>query len=421
VLEPIGANLVCLDGDWVSWEQLAAEAGSRFPVPVQDDCAFVAESDCDAFRAVAMMTNRRGSSLLLPIERLDEAAGALLAENGLRTVRAVAGSAPRPEAEDVRGRGKILLLTSGSTGRPKLVAHMWETLCTYQRSRRSGARTWMVPYIPGSYAWYQMVTLGLFLPDQKLVPVQPAQMTESFDLAEEAGADAISSTPTFWRLALLSVPEERLSAIRFAQISLGGEVVDQAILDRLRSLYPRAAITHIYASTEAGASIVVNDGRAGFPAKWLEESSTSTIELRIREGRLFVRSPYTHCAAVGSAAQWIDTNDRVELRDGRVQFLGRATSDMINVGGSKAYPADIEAVILSHPHVRWCRVSARKAPMVGFLPVADVLPTSGGSAGNLEQELSQYCRSRLPDYAVPRFWNFVDRIPVSAATKTELA
>jgi acyl-CoA synthetase (AMP-forming)/AMP-acid ligase II len=261
------------------------------------------------------------------------------------------------------------------------------------------------------------------VPGHRLVPVDGADIPSVVEEALASGADAISSTPTFWRLAFLAVPERELQRLPLGQITLGGEIVDDAVLARLRGLYPQAALTHIYASSEAGASIVVNDGRAGFPARWLASAgdarSPGGIALKMEDGRLLVKSPFSSRASGGRPDEWVDTGDRIEVRDDRALFLGRSEAQMINVGGNKAYPADIEAVLLSHPRVAWCRVSARKAAIVGFLPVAEVL-LSDGDRRTAEQALFSHCSARLPDFAVPRMWTFVDRIPVTGALKSEV-
>jgi acyl-CoA synthetase (AMP-forming)/AMP-acid ligase II len=163
---------------------------------------------------------------------------------------------------------------------------------------------------------------------------------------------------------------------------------------------------------------VVTDGRAGFPASRLRSDDGSTIGLKVNAGRLYVRSPYTTAAAT-SSHEWIDTGDLVDLRDDRVYFLGRAESSMINVGGLKAYPAEIEARLMEHANVAWAQVYARRAPMVGSLPAARiVLRRAAEDLTTIEAELSSFARLSLPEHAVPRFWEFRGEIPLSPSLKS---
>ena len=74
------------------------------------------------------------------------------------------------------------------------------------------------------------------------------------------------------------------------QITLGGEAVDQDLLDRLHAAFPHARLTHIYASTEMGVCFSVRDGKAGFPADYLSDRSLP-CQLRIAsDGELEIRS-----------------------------------------------------------------------------------------------------------------------------------
>ena len=309
--------------------------------------------------------------------------------------------------------GRVHLLTSGTTGEAKLLQHTWTSLFTMARVRGVRRARWLLTYQPGTYAWYQLVTAWLFMPQQSLVLADGTSPAEMIAAAATRGVTAISATPTFWRIALLQAAPLRDG---LEAITLGGEPVDQPILDRLHALFPAARRVHIYASSEAGASIVVRDGRAGFPAAWLGAAGHSP-ELKVVEGRLWVRSDH---AALGFAG-WIDTQDVAVLEGDRVHIVGRADHTIINIGGAKAIAPDIERVLLSHPYVLWCRVRGVRAPLVGQLVKAEIVPHPGRAADEIpEAELTSYCVERLPAHMVPRVWERLDRIPATVNWKTEV-
>ena len=216
----------------------------------------------------------------------------------------------------------------------------------------------------------------------------------------------------------MQVPEEILRGVKLKQITLGGEIVDQNILDSLSVFFPESRITHIYASTEAGASIIVNDGEAGFPESLLS-SKSENISVRIEDGILFIRSSHAAMNTRDSEG-WVNTNDRVEIAGGRVFIKGRSTTSMINVGGYKAFPSDVESVILSHELVEWCRVRAVRAPLLGNLPQVELKLRTEMNALEMEKEMISFCSERLPEYAVPRVWELIDKIPISENLKAEL-
>lgn len=408
-------NRVWADGGPVTWRELAARGEARLlagGTRPQRPIAAIVDGPVEALATAAAACRLDLDVAIVGRERLTDAVAKVLADAGLAQVPAEASGPPARPAQP----GRVWILTSGTTGTPKLIEHTWETLLTVGAG--IPPRRWLLPFQAGSYAWYQLVTPSLRVPGQELVVAPPGDVRDALAAARAHRADAISSTPTFWRVAFMTVPQDELDALDFAQISLGGEIVDQAILTQLARTFPRARLTHIYASTEVGACVVVQDGRAGFPASLLDDPRRR-VRLRIAEGRLWVSPPKPPRNVEAAASGWIDTGDLVELISDRVLFRGRAGRQLINVGGNKAYPADVEAALLDHPEVQWCRVEARRAPVVGNLISAKVV-VRGRPGAELEQRLAEHCRSRLPPYAVPRFFQFLEAIPVGGNLKSEL-
>jgi acyl-CoA synthetase (AMP-forming)/AMP-acid ligase II len=303
----------------------------------------------------------------------------------------------------------VWLLTSGTTGRPKRVGHTLETLTTVTTPQPP--RTWLLPYSPGTYAWWQLVTLSLSQPGQDLVCVEPDELDRWPERASREGVTAVSATPTFWRQALWS-SGPALRELQLAQVTLGGEPVDQAVLNSLRETFPGARISWIYASSEAGASIAVHDGLAGFPQAWLSEARPGRPVLRVEGEELVIESPH-HGAGLAGV---IRTGDRVTIADGRVHIVGRLAGDEINVGGSKVSAATVRDVLQTHPAVAWASVRGRRAPIVGTIVAADVVLSRQVD----EDELVAHCQRSLPDYAVPRRFRFLDEIPVKETLKSDV-
>lgn len=381
---------------------------------------FVVDSMRHAIGCVAFGVSEDLDFGLIERGRLSPEVVERFVEHGVRLVDAETGALVGGAAQGPVEPGRITVMTSGTTGLLKLIPHTARTLNTFDRVRDLPGNSWFLPYQVGSYAWYQMIAMALFQPGQNLVPGDIGDLVGSFEAALARGqVSAISSTPTFWRLVIMSIDEAVLAGAGLRSLTLGGEIVDQAILDRLSALYPDARIRHIYASSEAGAAIVVSDGKAGFDAALLDrdtgKNGTGKIGIRVDDGRLFVRSPYSNRA---DAEGWVDTGDLVERRGDRLYFLGRDGHGMINVGGQKAFAPDIEAHLMAHPDVIWVRVSARKVPMMGSLPVADVVLARPMEPDAAELMLNAHCETRLADYAVPRMWTFLDTVPMRASLKS---
>lgn len=419
-------NRIIADGFTGDWQSLRSELPYTRLAALKTTAkkfALVVDSNLWAAAAVLLLAdNPELDILIIPSLKMTEAVRKKISDAGFNIYNCEGELIRASTASSGTSQGSVTLLTSGSTGVPKLVRHSLETLFTARRVRKDQSRRWLVPYQTASYAWYQLVTQGMLGKNQHLVFTNEEDIHGVFQQAASQRVDSVSSTPTFWRLAFLQLPDDVLQKVSFKLITLGGELVDQSILDQLAGLYPSADIVHIYASTEAGTCVVVKDKRAGFPASVLRRKDPGLPSVRIIEGELQVQSPHSgkayHAAETGAAA-WVKTGDLVELRDDRIYFCGRADRALINVGGSKAFPADIEAEIQKHPSVAWCRVRAVRAPLVGNLAEADLV-LKPGSTKITESELNEFCASCLPEYAVPRFWNFLQSIPITGNLKSEL-
>ncbi|MFV2103425.1 AMP-binding protein [Micromonospora sp. LOL_024] len=420
-VHPAGAdNRIVVDGATLTWRDLPE-------LNLSGPAAVLAHSARHALAAAHHHAVHDTELLVSTASRVDSglrdelrAAGFTVAEFGADAAGRAVATRPRP-AEP----GRLWLLTSGSTGRPKRVGHTLESLTTV-RGHQPG-RTWLCPYAPGTYAWWQVVTLSLTQAGQHLVVVEPDQLDDWPALAATHGVDAASGTPTFWRRALHRDPAG-LARVPLRQLTLGGEPVDQAILDRLRESFPAARISWIYASSEVGAAIVVHDGQAGFPVWWLDRAAPGRPTIGVRDGELVVTSPYHGVGLAGP----VRTGDRAQIIGDRVLITGRLDSDEINVGGSKVSAGGVRDVLTAHPQVAWARVTGRRAPLLGHMVVAEVVPVPadtppvGGTesapptSGPDEAALVRWCADRLPEYAVPRRIRLLTEIPVKETLKSDV-
>lgn len=345
----------------------------------------------------------------------------LVSEHGITAVldRESGGLSERG-AGSPSGSGRVLLMTSGTTGAPKVAAHTLESLTgSIRRTESSASARWLLTFPPTSFAGLQ-VLLSSVLGGGTLISTNdptPLRLAES---ARIHAATHISGTPTFWRALLLALgPDDDLPGLRF--ITLGGEAVDQATLNRLSSRFPEARITHIYASTEAGSLFRVQDKREGFPAEWLD-SGFEGIGLRIQNEVLQVRSTRkmlgyasTHEDPVDEAG-WVSTGDVVRIDGDRVLFAGR-TDSRINVGGYKVSPEEVERVLLEVEGVAEACVTGVPNPITGNALMAELVCAVGFDSDSVKAEAARHARSRLDSYKTPRIVKMVESISVAESGK----
>jgi acyl-coenzyme A synthetase/AMP-(fatty) acid ligase len=320
-----------------------------------------------------------------------------------------------------------ILLTSGTTGAPKLVLHTLESLTSALGAAPQpppATVVWSTFYDIRRYGGLQIFFRAVH--SGSLVLSDPAEPVIDFlARAAAAGVTHISGTPSHWRRALMS---GAAGTIAPCYVRLSGEIADQAVLDGLRATYPQATVAHAFASTEAGVGFEVRDGLAGFPVALL--GAGGAAELAVVGETLRIRSTGTAQRYLGDGAEplrqsdgFVDTGDRLEQRAGRYYFIGRR-GGVINVGGLKVHPEEVEAVINAHPWVRMSLVRARRNAITGAVVAADVVLAEEGkrtgqrpAAETLTRELTESCRRALAPHKVPAMIRIVPTLEVSASGK----
>jgi acyl-CoA synthetase (AMP-forming)/AMP-acid ligase II len=319
-----------------------------------------------------------------------------------------------------------VLLTSGTLGVPKMVVHDLASLtaAVAVASPADGAAVWGTFYDIRRYGGLQILLRAVLGGASLVLSSAGEPIVDHLARLTEQGVTHLSGTPSHWRRAM-TMPALRAIDPRYVRLS--GEIADQAILDGLRVVFPKASIGHAYASTEAGVVFDVNDGLAGFPAAFRGEIRDG-VEMKVLDGSLHIRSARTALRYLGTGQAaltnddgFVDTGDIVERRGDRYYFVGRR-GGIINVGGLKIHPEEIEAVINRHPQVRMSLVRPKQSPITGSIVVADVVLKSEQDCVSARQievrdDILKLCRDALPRHKVPASISFVPTLAVAATGK----
>jgi acyl-coenzyme A synthetase/AMP-(fatty) acid ligase len=318
-----------------------------------------------------------------------------------------------------------ILLTSGTTGVPKLVVHTLQSLAhaisqgapINPGATQASPVVWSTFYDIRRYGGLQIFLRAVLTGASLVLSDSHESPAEFLERAGARGVTHISGTPSHWRRALMSPAAKQIDP---EYIRLSGEIADQTILNHLKSFYPKTKLSHAFASTEAGVAFEVNDGLAGFPAGLVGQKSG--VEMQVRDGSLRIRSPRIARRYLGhmtkplvDADGFVDTGDVVKLHGDRYHFAGRRDG-VINVGGQKVHPEEVEAVINGHPDVRMSVVRTRRNPITGALVVADVV-LKAATERTHQNDILAHCRKTLPAHKVPAIINFVPALAIAETGK----
>jgi acyl-CoA synthetase (AMP-forming)/AMP-acid ligase II len=333
-----------------------------------------------------------------------------LGATGLAVLHPADLLADAPDLDDVgphEGAQPLVIRTTGTTGTPKAARHDWRVLSqTVAKVRPAPAQRWLLAYGPHQFAGIQ-VLLHVAAAGATLVAPFPRQPKDGLDALLTEDVTCVSATPTFWRFLLAEARSRQVRLPPLAQVTLGGEATPADLLEEIRTAFPLARISQVYASTEFGSITSVTDGQPGISIGSLWSATNPTSNVRAEHGELWVRAEagmlgYADdpAADAPSPTAWRPTGDLVEIVGTRVLFRGRQ-SEIINVGGVKVHPLPVEERIAALPGVEAARVFGRPSALTGSIVAVDIVPVGGVAAADAN-EFRRAVREAVTD--LPRAW-----------------
>lgn len=306
-----------------------------------------------------------------------------------------------------QSQSEITIFTSGTTGQPKKVIHSVTTLTRNVRiAERYKSQIWAFAYSPTHMAGLQ-VFFQAFENENTLVNVFNADRNEVYHAIEGNSITHISATPTFYRL--LNPVENVYPTVK--RVTLGGEKSDEKLYESILKIFPNAKLNNIYASTEAGSLFAAKGENFQIPAAILDKFKVIDGELLIHKSLLgksenFVYQGDYYCS--GDLIEWIDKEQ------GIFKFKSRK-NELINVGGYKVNPGEVENLILQLDEVQQAIVFGKANSVLGNVLCAKVKLQNNKNITELA--IRKYLSERLQDFKIPRFIKFVDSFSMTRTGK----
>lgn len=184
----------------------------------------------------------------------------------------------------------------------------------------------------------------------------------------------------------------------------------ESTLSRLREVFPHAKLVQTYGMSELGV-LRTKSREAG--SLWMKFSGEG-FETKIVDGVLWVRSPtamlgYINAPDLFDDEGWLNTEDAVEVEGEYVRILGRVT-DLVNIGGQKVYPIEVENVVMTMDNVRDVSVFGEPSPLLGNILVARVNLIEPEPFDEFKRRLRKFCRDRLPSFKIPARIELTDQV-----------
>lgn len=300
------------------------------------------------------------------------------------------------------------IYTSGTTGKPKKITQSFENLTRGVKEQSVYKdNIWGFAYNPTHFAGLQVFFQAFFNTNTLVYIFSNDFQTISLDL-RILQVSHLSCTPTFFKMLLPHV-EAKINSI--VSLTFGGEKFDPKIEKIIKDKFPNASIKNVYASTEAG-SLFISDGEYFvIPEKYIKLIKIDNSELFIHKEMLGKSKSFK------LEGQWYKTGDIVELYEGgKFKFKSRK-SEMINVGGYKVNPSEVENIIKKIKGVVDVIVFGRKNSLMGEIVVANIIKESDQNAINLKEKIKQITSLELQEFKLPRLIKFVDSFELTRTGK----
>ncbi len=307
-----------------------------------------------------------------------------------------------PLTQEVRGRGHpgLVLFSSGSTGKPKGALHDLDRLLLRYQKPRNGMRTllfMLLDHIGGVNTLLHALANGgaIVMPEERT----PEAVCRAI---ERHQVELLPTSPTFLNMLLISEAHKRFALGSLKLITYGTEVMPQATLKALHEAMPSVRLQQTYGMTEVG---ILQTRSKDSASLWMQLGGDG-YETKVVDGRLFIRAQtamlgYLNAPSPFDAEGWLDTGDRVEVDGDHMRVLGRE-SELINVGGEKVYPAEVEDVLLGLANVKSVLVFAHPSPITGHVVGARLVLHQAEDAAALQKRVREACQKALAPYKIPR-------------------
>ena len=298
-------------------------------------------------------------------------------------------------------RPGIVLFSSGSTGIPKASVHDANCFLKKYQVRRYSKRTLSIllfDHIGGlDNVFYTLSNGGC------LIICDPLTAEESCKLTDKHRVQVFPASPSFLNLLLLGEEYKGHDLTCVETVTYGAEVMPQFILNKLSEIFPNARFLQKYGLTELGT---LRSHSKSSDSLWVKIGGDG-FETRVVDGMLQIKAEsamlsYLNAPSPFTDDGWFITGDEVEI-DGDYYLIKGRRSEIINVGGQKVYPAEVESVILQMDGVLDAVITGEKNPILGKIVTAKVhLADEEETVKDFTRRMKIYCKDKLQPFQVPQ-------------------
>lgn len=294
----------------------------------------------------------------------------------------------------------LILFSSGTTGEPKAAVHNLEPMLEKYKEKGKKLKSLaflLFDHIGGfNTVMYNIVNGGTLVTLKKRSPEEIASCIEKYKL------EVLPTSPSFLNMFLYSHIYEKYDLSSLKLISYGTEPMPESTLRMLHQVFPDVKLKQTYGLSEVG---IMRTKSESSDSLWLKLGGDEDHQIKIVDGILYIKSKmsmlgYLNAPSPFDKDGWMNTQDKVEQKGDYIRILGRE-SELINVGGEKVYPAEVESVLLEVPGVKDAIVGKEANPILGSVVSCKIAADGNQDLTMLKKQIQKHCAERLEKFKRP--------------------
>ncbi|MGJ0357015.1 ANL family adenylate-forming protein [Aliarcobacter cryaerophilus] len=302
----------------------------------------------------------------------------------------------------------LILFSSGSTGKPKAMVHNFDNLINSYKDKKEKSLN-MIIFLMFDHIGGLNTLLNILSTGSSMIIPENRNPDDICKLIQDYKITVLPSSPTFLNLILMSNSHNKYDLSSLKMITYGTETMPDSLLNRLKDIFPKVKFLQTFGTSETG---IANTKSKASNSTFMKIEDLD-LEYKIVENELWLKSKTQILGYLNSSMDsftkdgWFKTGDLVEtLDDDYLKIIGR-NKEVINVGGQKVLPSEVESIILSMNEIGDCMVYGEKNIITGETVVCDVVCKN--EIQNIKVLIRKFCKDKLDNYKIPTKVNIVDK------------
>lgn len=304
----------------------------------------------------------------------------------------------------------LILFSSGSTGAPKAMIHNLDTLVDSYGDKKQKQINMLV-FLMFDHIGGINTMLNILSMNATMIIPQNRNADDICKLIEEYKIAVLPSSPTFLNLILINRSYEKYDLSSLRMITYGTETMPEGLLNRLKAVFSKVKFLQTFGTSETGIAATSSKSSCSTFMKIDDEN----LEYKIVDNELWLRSKTQILGYLNRSMEsftndgWFKTGDLVELdNEGFIRIIGR-NKEIINVGGQKVLPSEVESVLLGMDEIEDCLVYGEQNAITGQSVSCDVVLKHGIDDSGFKILVRKFCKDKLDNFKIPTRVNVVQK------------